>query len=447
MDAPTAAAAPRAFNVTLKSVFAIALPMTLAHASTPLIGITDMAVIGQLGSAALIGAVALGAILFDFIGGTLNFLRLGTTGLVAQAMGAGDRAAEATALWRAMVLAAILGVLIMVLQTPLIALFVRAMAPSEEVANAVRAYWDVRVYAAPFMLMNYAILGWLLGLGRAGLGLVLQVLLSMSNIALSLLFVLWLDFGVMGVAAASVLAEAIALMAALVVVWRHFRHGPAPRFAEVFERSGFLRTLAVNRDILIRSLLLLTAFAMFTAASARFGDVTLAANAILMNAFLLSAHILDGLATAAEQLGGRAVGARNREGFRKTVRLTVVAGTVISLGVGAFWIAAGEPLIALMTTAQDVRAESMTYLWWAALAPVAGALAFVMDGLYIGATWTRMMRNMMLGSTLIFVAAWWLLTPQFANHGLWAALNLWLLLRGLSLSALVPHEIRKTFPE
>ncbi|MEO1102228.1 MAG: MATE family efflux transporter [Pseudomonadota bacterium] len=443
MNAPLAP--PARFTVTLKSVFAIAVPMTLAHATTPLIGITDMAVIGQLGSAALIGAVALGAVLFSFIGGTLNFLRMGTTGLVAQAMGAGDREAEATALWRALVMAVALGIAIVILQAPILWLFLAAMNPSEEVVAATTKYWAVRVWATPFMLASYAILGWLLGLGRAGTGLTLQLLLSLINIALSVVLVLVFDFGVAGVAAASVAAEIVTFVAAAAIVLRSLAAAPRPSWAAIFERVGLTRTLVVNRDILIRSVLLLFAFGFFTAVGARFGDVTLAANAVLFNLCMLSAHVLDGLATSAEQLGGRAVGARDRAAFRKTVRLTLIAGGIIGLVIGMFWLGAGPPAIAFMTTAEDVRAVSSQYLPWVALTALTGVIAFIMDGLYIGATWTRTMRDMMMVSTAVFIGAWWLLAPHLGNHGLWLAFNLWLLLRGVTLWAFLPHHVRRGF--
>ena len=432
--------------VTIRAVLAIAVPMTLAHATTPLIGITDTAVIGQLGSAALIGAVALGALLFDFIGASLNFLRAGTTGLVAQAMGADDREAEATALWRALILAVGLGAVIVLLQRPVSIVFVKAMGASEEVAAATDAYWRVRVWAAPFMLANYAVLGWLLGQARARTGLLLQVLLSVVNIAGSVVLVLVFDLGVVGVATASVLAEAVTLCAAAVLVAASLRDAPRPPWAAIFERVGVRRMLVINRDILIRSLVLMLAYSVFMSASARFGDLTLAANALLMNLFLLSAHVLDGLATAAEQLGGRSVGARDRGAFARTVRLTLVAGSIISLGVVAFWLLAGPTAIDLMTSAADVRAESRLFLGWMAVAALTGVVGFVMDGLYIGATWTGTMRNMAILSTVAFVAMWSLLAGPLGNHGLWLSLNLWLLLRGFSLWAFVPREMRRTFP-
>ncbi|MEM8664495.1 MAG: MATE family efflux transporter [Pseudomonadota bacterium] len=445
MNAPSAP--PARSTVTLRSVFAIALPMTLAHATTPLIGITDMAVIGQLGSAALIGAVALGALLFSVIGGTLNFLRMGTTGLVAQALGAGNKAAEAAALWRALIVALLLGAIIVVLQEPVLWLFLLAMDPSAEVARGTAQYWSVRVWATPFMLGSYAILGWLLGLGRARTGLALQLLLSVINIIGSLVLVLVFELDVFGVAAASVAAEAAMFAAGTVIVARSLAHTPRPSFAAILERAGVVRTLVVNRDIFIRSVLVLLGFSFFSAVGARYGDLILAANAVLMNLFLLSTHVLDGLATAAEQLGGRAVGARDRAAFRKTVKLTVVAGTVIGMALCLFWLLAGPPAIALITSAQDVQALAGRYLPWVAVSALTGVVAFVMDGLYIGATWTRTMRDMMLASTLVFIGAWWVFAPHFGNDALWFALNLWLLLRGVTLFAFLPRQVRATFPD
>lgn len=431
--------------VTLRMVLAIAVPMTIAHVTTPLIGITDTAVIGQLGAVPLLGAVALGALLFSFIGACTNFLRMGTTGLVAQAMGAGDREGEATALWRSLFLAALLGVAVVALQGPVLALFLTAMNPSAEVADATGLYWRVRVWAVPFMLANYAILGWLLGLARARTGLLLQLVLSLVNIAGSLLLVLVFDFAIAGVAAASVAAEIVVFAISCGLVARAVRAGARPTLAAVFERAGFRHTLAVNRDILIRSLLLMASYSMFMAVSARLGDLTLATNAVLMNLFMLSAHVLDGLATAAEQLGGRAVGARDRAAFGRTLRLTVLAGLVIGTALALIWLATGPFAIRLITAAEEVRAMSGNYLVWAALTAPAGVLAFVMDGLFIGATWTGTMRNMMLAATATFALVLWLTVDTLGNHSLWLALNVWLLARGLTLWAFVPRLTRRTF--
>lgn len=419
--------------------------MSLAHLSTPLIGITDTAVIGQLGSAALIGAVALGALLFDFLSTTFNFLRMGTTGLTAQAMGSEDEEAIAVNLWRALFMALVAGVLTLTLIGPMLDAFLWAMGPSEAVAEAVRTYTAVRLWGAPFMFANYAILGWLLGLARARTGLGLQVLLGLTNAGASIILVLGFELGVAGVAAASVFAEIVAFVAGATVVAAALRGRQRPSVSAVFERQGFVKMLAVNRDILIRSVLLIGTFSWFTAVGARFGDVTLAANALLMNLFILCAHILDGLATAAEQLGGRAVGARRRDAFLKTVRLTVVAGFVVSGALALIMLLGGWPFIVMMTTAEDVRGAALTYLPWVVATPLFGALAFVMDGLFIGATWTATMRNMMILSTGLFILTWWAAAPCLGNHGLWLALMVYLGARGATLLLAVPRLTTRTF--
>lgn len=437
--------AVRPFDVTFPMVLGIAVPMTLAFLSTPLIGITDTAVIGQLGDAALIGAVALGAIMFDFVGTTFNFLRAGTTGVAAQAMGAGDEEAEAITLWRALIFAAVGGVLVIALQGPYVALYLAAMAPSERVAEATREYYAVRVWGAPLMFANYAILGWLLGLARTGASLALTILLGGSNIAGSILLGLTFGYGIAGVAAASVAAEAVTLAAGAVVVNRLLASRPRPTLAAVLERAGFAKMVAMNGDILVRSMVLIFIFSFFSAISARFGDVTLAANAILINLFMLSAYFLDGLANAAEQLGGRAVGGRWRPAFDRTVRYTLVTGVLVSGALTAAAFLLAVPFVNLMTTAADVRAESLRYFAWAAVTPLAGVLAFIMDGIFIGATWSAAMRNMMLLSAALFLVVWWIATPLMGNHGLWLAIIVFLGARGVTLWLAIPARAAATF--
>ena len=415
-------AASRPFDVSFRMVLAIALPMTLAFLSTPLIGITDMAVIGQAGDAALIGAVALGSLMFDFIGTTFNFLRSGTTGLVAQAMGAGDREAEAITLWRAVIFALVAGTIVIVLHQR----SWRSSSPRWRRATP----WPRRRArtttsasgGTPLMFANYAILGWLLGLSRAAPASCSRSCSASPTWSGSVLAVMVFDLGVFGVAAASVAAEGLTLLAGGIVVARALGRRPRPALAAILERIGFVRMLSVNGDILVRSMVLIATFTFFTAISTRFGDVTLAANAILLNVFLLSSYFLDGLATAAEQLGGRAVGARWRPAFDGTVKFTVLAGLGLSALLAVVALAASVPFVKLMTTAPDVRAEALRYFPWAAVTPLVGALAFVMDGIYIGATWSATMRNMMLVSAGLFLVVWWVATPSLGNDGLWLAL-------------------------
>ena len=436
----------RPFSVTHRGVLAIAVPMTLAYLTTPVVGVTDMAVIGRLGDAAVLGAVALGAVLFNFIGTTFNFLRMGTTGLTAQAFGDGDEEAQRATLVRALILAGGLGGAAVLLQAPILAVFLELMGASADVNAATGAYFRVRVLGVPLQLANYAILGWLLGLGQAGRGLVLQLILGITNVVLSIVFVLVLGFGVEGVAAASVLAEFAALVSGIVVVRLTIGKVRLPAWGVVMQRRGFVRMLAVNRDIMIRSLVLISTFTFFAAQGARSGDVILAANALLMNFFLVGSFFLDGLATAAEQLSGRAVGANYRPAFDRALRLTIGWGFVVAACLSLLFYAGGGALIDLMTTADGVREAARVYLVWAALTPLVGALAFQMDGVFIGATWSDDMRNMMLVSFAAFLLVWWFAAEPLGNHGLWLALLVFLGLRGLTLLWRCRGRIPGAFP-
>jgi MATE family multidrug resistance protein len=435
----------KAFDVTHRSVLAIAVPMTLAFLSTPLLGVVDTAVIGRLGDAALVGGIAIGGVIFDLVFTTFNFLRSGTTGLTSQAYGADDQVEIKATFLRALFIAAIAGLAVILLQAPFLDIGLTFMGGSADVQSATRRYFEIRVYSAPFLLANYAILGWFLGLSRAGTGLFLQLFLNGLNIALSLWFVMGLGWSIEGVAAATVLSEAATCLAGLLLVLRAVRGSVWPARTVIFDRRLILRMMAINRDIMIRSFSLLFAFAFFTARSADQGDVVLAANAILEKFFLVGAYFLDGLATAVEQLAGRAVGARYRPAFDRAVKLTVLWSFALALGLALIYFAAGPFLIDLMTVSPGVRETGRTYLYWAALTPLFAVLAFQMDGVFIGATWSSDMRNMMLLSLAIYIAAYYALFPLMGNHGLWLSLEIFLGARGLTLAAMCRHRANKTF--
>jgi putative MATE family efflux protein len=422
-------------------VLAIAAPMTLAYLTTPLLGVVDTAVVGQLGDAALLGGLAAGAIVFDVVFSTFNFLRSGTTGLVAQAYGRGDLEQERLTLLRAMLLAIAIGIVI-ALAAPLISVAGQHfMSADPSVSGALDEYVRIRCLGTPFAMMNYVLLGYVLGRGEGALALGLQLILNLTNIALSIVLGLYLEWGVAGVAWGTVIGEFVGMAAGLVIVFRRFRASVPVSRAALFDPVGFRAMLALNRDIMIRSFALLAAFALFTRQGAQFGAVALAANAVLMNFFMVAAFFLDGFATAAEQLAGRAVGAASRRSFIEAVRLTAVWGFAMAGVVAAIFLVFGPAAIDFVTTAQSVRDYAGKYLPWAVLSALTGVLAFQMDGVYIGATWSRDMRNMMLTSLALFLAALFLLPPAIGNHGLWAALNIFLIVRGLTLLSLLPRRI------
>ncbi len=432
-------------QVTHGRVLGIAVPMTLAYLTTPLVGIVDMAVIGQLGDATLLGGIAVGAIIFSIVFTSFNFLRSGTTGLTAQALGAGDKQEINDIAWRALGLGVSAGLIIVVLQVPIFLTAMYFMGASDQVRAATSEYFYIRVLAAPVSLANFAVLGWLLGLGRASAGLVIQVILNGTNMALCVWFVLYLDWGIAGAAWSTVIAEIVGLVTGLGLVAITSGSGLAPRLARVVAPDKVMRMVSLNRDIMIRSFALIFAFTMFTSIGARSGDVVLAANAVLMNFFFFSGFFLDGFATAAEQLAGVAVGARQRPAFDQTVRLTILWGFGLAGVLTGVYFFFGVDLINLVTSADNVRGVAQDYLVWAIVTPLAGVLAFQMDGIFIGATWSRDMRNMMLASLAVYVISWWLLAPYLGNHGLWLALVIFLGIRGITLLAITKTRADETF--
>jgi len=404
----------------------------LASITVPFMGITDTAVIGQLGDAALLGGLAIGAIIIDLIFTGLNFLRSGTVGLTAQALGAHDYAEQSRVLQRAMLLSLIIGVLLILLSGPILDVGLRLMKPTEAVAAAVSLYFSIRILAAPFTLLNFSILGWLLGLAQVRAGLALQVFTSGANILLSIYLGLIQGWGISGVAWATVISEVLATLLGLLFVYRH--SGLVwMGWRALLDKAKIRRTLSLNSDIMVRSLILLFAYSFFTAQGSRMGEITLAANAVLLNFLLLSAYVLDGFASATEQLVGRAIGAHYRPAFDQAVRISLFWSAVLSAVLFVLLMYFGPILIDLLTTNELVRAEAGTYLIWAALSGLFGVLAFQMDGVFIGATWSADMRNMMIASLAAYLLAWWLFVPLWGNHGLWLALEVFLGVRGISL--------------
>ena len=435
------------FPITSKTVLHLAVPMTLAYLSTPLLGLVDTAVVGRFGDAALIGGLAVGAIIIDLVFTTFNFLRWGTSGLVSQAYGAGNEQEKQAILVRALLIAIVCGIILALASPVILKAGLWFIDPGNAVAAATSTYFLIRILATPFALGNYAILGWLLGIGRSGTTLAVQLLLNGSNIFLSIFLGLYLEWGVKGVAIATVIAELLAFLIGCLICFQLADRRSRPSGAHLFAKGAWIRLTNLNGDIMIRSFSLFFAFAFFTAQGAGFGEVTLAANAILMHFFLTSGYFLDGLATAAEQIVGRSVGANYRQGFWRGFRLTLVWSFALAFACSlVFWLA-GTAVINMLTVNTEVRELAEVYLPWAALIPLAGVLAFHMDGVFIGATWSRDMSVMMILSLLIYIAFWQLVQEPLGNHGLWLALYVFLLARGLTLALRVNKRVAMTFVE
>jgi len=442
MSPVQATPSPRTVEVTHRRMLVIALPMTLSHLTTPLLGLADMTVIGRLGDAALLGAVALGGIVFNFLFWSFGALRMGTAGLTAQAVGAGDDREVDRVLARALAVAAIVGLAIIVLQWPIAIAALHLIGASPEVGAALSVYFHIRIWAAPFTLANYAILGSLIGRGRTDLGFALQVTLNLVNIALTILLVVGLELGVAGAALGTLLAESVTALLGIVLLRRLGSRPLRVPLVETLDHAAMRRMLAVNVDIMIRTIALIMAFGIFTSLGARAGDVTLAANAVLYTMFGLGAYFLDGTATAAQAMCGQAYGAGNRKAFGRAVAISLQW----SLGLGSvlsvlFWIG-GPAFIDFVTTDEAVRAFARQFLIFAVLTPLTGALAFTFDGIYIGATWTRAMRDLMLvsfGAYLLVIV----LGRDWGNTGLWSAFHVFLLARGIGQGLLYPRLVAR----
>jgi len=430
------AVAPR--KVTNTRVLKIALPIVLSNVTIPILGAVDTGVVGQMGEAAPIGAVGLGAIILSAIYWIFGFLRMGTTGLAAQALGQGDRAEIAAILTRVLMIAFIAGSVIILLQLPIIWAAFQIAPASAEVESLARSYMSIRIWSASAAIAVFGITGWLIAQERTRAVFILQLWMNGINVLLSIWFVLGLGWGVDGVAFATFLAEWSGLAMGLYLCRAAFRIPDWRNWALIFDRLKLMRMARVNSDILIRSLLLESIFLSFMFLAADFGDVTLAANQVLLQFLYVTAYALDGFAFSAEAIVGQAVGAKAVPTLRRAALVSSAwglgASAMLALG---FWMF-GPDIVMLMAKNIAVQDAALAYLPWLVLAPVLALASFMFDGIFVGATRTADMRNMMLVSAVIYAIAALILVPPFGNHGQWIAMLASFVARGLTLAARYP---------
>lgn len=424
--------------ITHKRVLAIALPIVLSNATVPILGAVDTGVVGQMGQAVPIGAVGIGAIILTAIYWIFGFLRMGTTGLASQAVGAGDRAEVAALLSRVLIIGVGAGLALILLQGALFWAGFKVSPASPEVEAMARDYMAIRVWSSPAAIALFGITGWLIAQERTRAVLVVQLWMNGLNVVLDLWFVLGLGWGVEGVALATFLAEWTGLALGLWLCRDAFASPAWRNWGQVFDIARLKRMAQVNGDILMRSVLLQAIFVSFLFWGAGLGDVELAANQVLLQFLSITAYALDGFAFAAEAIVGQAFGAKARDRLRRGAILTSVWGALVCIALAAGYAIGGAALIDLMTTSQEVRAEAKLYLIWVIFAPLVGIAPFMLDGIFIGATRTRDMRNMMVLSTLGYFLAAVPLMAAFGNHGLWAAMLLSFVLRGATLATRYP---------
>lgn len=431
-------------EITHARVARIAVPVVLSNATVPLLGAVDTAVIGQLGQAAPLGAVGMGAVILATLYWAFGFLRMSTSGLAAQAEGAGDLPERSAVLLRALLVAGMAGLGLILLQGLLFWAAFAAAPASAEVEGLARTYLAIRIWGAPATIALYALTGWLIGVERTRAILILQLWQNGLNIVLDLWFVLGLGWGIEGVAVATLIAELSGLTLALwfardALTLVVLRRG----LARLGDRVAVARMFTASRDIMGRTILLQLSFTSFVFLGARFGDVTLAANQVLLQFLEITAYALDGFAISAETLVGQAVGARAAGEVRRASRICLQWGFGGAAVMAFCFALTGGLIIDLMTTAPDVRIEARWYLGWLVAAPLIGVASWIYDGIFIGALQTREMLRAMMVSVAVYAVALVVLIPVMGNHGLWAALMVLNITRGITMRAAYPKVLAR----
>jgi len=429
--------------MSYRSLLAMAAPFILANAAVPTLGLVDTAVIGQTGTAADLGAIALGALIFNFIFWSFGFLRMGTTGFVALADGQGDEPEVRAATGRSLLMAIVISGLLLILTQPIEGLAFALFGAGEEVERIAAEYFRIRMWGAPASLSIFALLGVLIGLGQARTVLVVQLFLNGLNIGLDLLFAIYFEMGVQGIAVGTVIAEWITLVvgSALVIALLRSRHQdeePGFPWERIKKMSSMWSSLRSNLNIMIRTLFLVFGFAWFTDHGARYGDTVLAANHVLLQFIALAAFFLDGFANVVESLSGRAFGAGRSDTFDVAVRRTTLLAGGTALGLAVIAIVLGERGVSLLTALSDVQEQASLVLPLASIYVFLSFAAFQLDGIFIGTSRTRAMRNASVLSTTVFVLATFPLSSRFGNHGLWWAFVLYVVVRAVALGVQYP---------
>ncbi|MEM7499325.1 MAG: MATE family efflux transporter [Pseudomonadota bacterium] len=446
-DAASPEGADRTDGLSYGRVIGIALPVVLSNALVPLQGAIDTAIIGNLGDTVLLAAVALGASAMALIFTSFNFLQIGVSGTTAQALGADNMGRVANTLARALILGLGCALALVLLQAPIILAVLSLFEASAEAENAAARYIAIRIWGGPFELANYALMGWFVGQERTRRLFEMQLVLSVTNVAVTATLVLGLGFGIEGTAIGTVTAHAAALSVGL---WRArgrlgeiLPGGWRPSRERLLDAGELGALMRLNRDIFIRTALLTLSFAWITRLGSVQGDLMLAANGILMEFFFVTAAGLDGFAIAAETLVGQAVGGRSARRLHRAVLVSSVAAAALACGFALLLGVFSMDIVRLFTNVEAVREAASAYVLWAALIPLAGVACFQLDGIFVGAAAGPAMRNAMIAVACVFLPLGWIMTETLGNHGMWASVWIFLLLRAVLLAARYPALARK----
>nr|WP_106782851.1 MATE family efflux transporter [Lysinibacillus timonensis] len=430
-----------------RTYLALAIPLTISTITTPLLGVVDMAVVGQLPKPAYIGGVAVGTIIFNTLYWLFGFLRVSTSGFAAQAEGAKDERQQLLALIRPMFIALIVGISFLLLQLPILQLVLTFISPTSDVLKFATEYFTIRIWGAPFALMNYVVMGWLVGRSRIKLTLFLQILMNLINITLAILFVIVFSWGVSGVAAATLIAEIVTVMISVIIIIRllpkPFRF---PSKKEILDPAPFKKMVAMNRDLMIRTFCLLVVFNLFTAKGAMYGTEILAANAVLIQIHYMMAYFFDGLANASSIFVGKAIGSNDEELYKKTLSYSCQWAIISSLLMMIVYYFGKGFIIPIFTQTESVIELIRTYEQWMLLFPICASFGLVLYGVFTGATEAKPIRTSMVYALAVFLIVLYASVPTFQNHGLWLAFIVFSLGRSVFLAMYVPTLNRKLFP-
>ncbi len=426
-------------SLTPRRYLAICFPLILAALSTPLLGAVDTAVVGRLPDPVYIGGVAVASMTFNTLYWLLGFLRMSTSGFTAQAFGSRDQSEMMMTLARPVFLAILFGLLFIIFQTPIKEAALQLIQPSLAVGQQATLYFDIRIWGAPFVLMNYAILGWMIGASNIRLALFIQVFMNLLNVCLSLLFVLGLGMGVEGVAGASLIAEITTLCLGFIMVYRCTPTSIRRiEWRRLMDRAPIVRMAKMNRDLLIRTLCILAMYLLFTSYGARMGETSLAANAILLQIHLLMACVFDGMGNANSVLVGRSIGEQNPRMYNNTIKSSAIFSSVTSASLGILFFLFNDSILSLFTAIPEVIFEASQYKLWLSLFPVIACYGLSLNGVFSGATHAAPLRESLIIALILYMAANWALIPAWGNHGLWAAFTLFYLFRSLYLWLSLP---------
>jgi len=422
-----------------QEIWFIALPMLLTGISTPLLGLVDTAVVGHLPEPHFLAAIAIGAMIFNLLFWAMGFLRMGTTGLTARALGERKESELVSILIRGLSISTILGAAVIIIQTPIKEAIFYFVDSTPDVLFHAKVYFDIRIWSAPATLASYVLLGWFLGLQKPKINLMIVISLNLINILLDVFFVVYLNFDSSGVAWATLIAEYSGLFIGIAIAWRIVKTKSADNWRQIYDCKEIRKYLSLNLDVFLRTLFLLLSFSFFTLQSAKYGPIVLAANSILMNLQTLMSYALDSLAHAAEVLVGKYIGCKQE--LFSVIKITGYWSVGFACLIALIYWALGSSIIGMLTDIDDVAATVVIYLPWLILSPVLSVWSYWFDGIFIGAGYSREMRDTMLISFIVFLLSF-LILAGWGNHGLWAALMIFMVARAVSMGFIANRKLK-----